>query len=141
MRAVRLSSQRAPPQDAFATGHEIVCNQVELHVGFPQTQLRHFCAEHEIAVTAYSPLGRGNTLELELVQTLAEKYTVTPGQVAINWLLEIGLIAIPKSAKAERIKENFAAQQFTMDQADIDALTALTNGERLIDPDFGDFDY
>jgi diketogulonate reductase-like aldo/keto reductase len=128
-------------QDALATDVEIVVNQVELHPGFPQHDLRAFCKEHDIAVMAYSPLGRGEALDLDLITELAEKYEKKPGQIILNWLLAVGLIAIPKSVHPERIKENFESQDFTMDQADIDAIDALEGSERLINPEFAHFDY
>jgi|AntRauTorckE6833_2_1112554.scaffolds.fasta_scaffold10262_3 diketogulonate reductase-like aldo/keto reductase len=128
-------------EDAMETGVEIVLNQVELHPGFPQHEMRAFCAKHDIAVTAYSPLGRGSALEIDLIKELAEKYDKTPGQIILNWLLSVDLIAIPKSTHPERIKENFESQDFTMEPADIEAINALKNGKRLIDPDFAHFDY
>ena len=128
-------------QDAMDTGVEIVLNQVEMHPGFPQHKLREFCAKHDIAVTAYSPLGRGNALEMDLIKELATKYDKTPGQIVLNWLLSVEVITIPKSATPERIIENFHSQDFTMDQADIDAIDALENSERLINPEFAHFDY
>jgi len=128
-------------KDAMETGTEVVLNQVELHPGFPQHEMRAFCAEHDLAVTAYSPLGRGSALEMDLIKELAEKYEQTPGQIIINWLLAVGVIAIPKSATPERIKENFEAQNFTIEEADVEAIDALQNSERLINPDFAHFDY
>jgi|AntRauTorckE6833_2_1112554.scaffolds.fasta_scaffold09933_3 diketogulonate reductase-like aldo/keto reductase len=128
-------------QDVMETGIEIVVNQVELHPGFPQQALRAFCKKHDIAITAYSPLGRGEALEMDLIKELAVKYEKKPGQIILNWLLAVGLIAIPKSTHPERIKENFASQDFVMDQADVDAIDALEGGERLINPDFAHFDY
>lgn len=128
-------------EDALETGVEIVVNQVELHPGFPQHDLRTFCKKHDIAVTAYSPLGRGNALEIDLIKELAAKYQKKPGQIVLNWLLSVDLIAIPKSAHRERIKDNFDSQDFVMDQSDIEAIDALNDGERLINPDFAHFDY
>ena len=90
---------------------------------------------------AYSPLGRGEALDLDLITELAKKYEKKPGQIILNWLLAVGLIAIPKSVHPERIKENFESQDFTMDQADIDAIDALEGSERLINPEFAHFDY
>jgi len=128
-------------EDAMETGVEIVLNQVELHPGFPQHAMRAFCKKHNIAITAYSPLGRGEALELDLIKELAAKYDKKPGQIILNWLLAVDLVTIPKSTHAERIKENFESQDFTMDQADIDAIDALENSKRLIDPDFAHYDY
>jgi diketogulonate reductase-like aldo/keto reductase len=128
-------------QDALATDVEIVVNQVELHPGFPQHDLRAFCKEHNIAVTAYSPLGRGEALEMDLIKNLAERYGKKPGQIVLNWLLSMDIIAIPKSTHTERIIENFESQDFSMEQADIDAIDALEGSERLINPEFAHFDY
>jgi diketogulonate reductase-like aldo/keto reductase len=128
-------------QDALATGVEIVVNQVELHPGFAQHDLRAFCKAHNIAVTAYSPLGRGEALDMELITELAKKYDKKPGQIILNWLLAVGLVAIPKSVKPERIKENFESQDFVMDKTDVDAIDALKGSERLINPEFAHFDY
>jgi len=128
-------------KDAMETGVEIVMNQVELHPGFPQHKLRDFCKEHDIAVTAYSPLGRGEALEMDLIKELASKYEKKPGQIILNWLLAVGLIAIPKSTHHERIKENFESQDFVIDQADIDAIDVLEGSERLINPEFAHFSY
>jgi diketogulonate reductase-like aldo/keto reductase len=128
-------------KDAMETGVEIVVNQVELHPSFPQHDMRAFCAEHGIAVTAYSPLGRGNALEIGLINELAAKYEKTAGQIILNWLLSVDIITIPKSVNPERIKENFESQNFVMEQSDIDAIEALTGGERLINPEFAHFDY
>jgi diketogulonate reductase-like aldo/keto reductase len=78
---------------------------------------------------------------MDLIKELAEKYDKKPGQLILNWLLAVGLIAIPKSTHRECIKENFESQDFVMDQADIDVIDALDGGERLINPDFAHFDY
>jgi diketogulonate reductase-like aldo/keto reductase len=127
--------------DALDTGYEFVVNQVEMHPGFPQHKIRSFCRDNGIVVTAYSPLGRGEAVDLELIKTLAEKYEKTPGQIILNWLLSIDVVTVPKSANPDRIKENLAAADFTLDPADVDAIDALNTGERIIEPEFAHFDY
>ena len=128
-------------EDAFATGIEITNNQVELHPSFNQKVLREFCASKGIAITAYSPLGRKRDLELPLLKELAKKYSVSPAQVALNWILSHDMIAIPKSSHPERIKENFEAGTFTMDETDLRRIDEMPQGERVVWPTFGDFKY
>ena len=128
-------------EDAFATGIEITNNQVELHPSFNQKVLREFCASKRIAITAYSPLGRKRDLELLLLKELARKYSMSPAQVALNWILSHDMIAIPKSSHPERIKENFEAGTFTMDEADLRRIDEMPQGERVVWPTFGDFKY
>lgn len=128
-------------EDALATGHEVAVNQVEVHPGFPQHALRAFCKEHGIAVTAYSPLGRGEVLDMPLMKELAEKYEVGPGVIAINWILSRGMIAIPKAASTKHIENNFKALDFEMDVGDLDLIDQLHETGRVMDPSFADFDY
>lgn len=128
-------------EDALATGTEIVLNQVEAHPYFNQKELREFCASKNIAVTAYSPLGRGEVLNDELIKSLAEKYGATPAQVILNWVMARDMIAIPKSSNPERIEENFKSNELNLDEADLTAIDNLPQGERIVNPAFGNFDY
>jgi len=128
-------------EDAFATGAEITNNQVELHPSFNQKVLREFCASKNIAITAYSPLGRKRDLELPLLAELAKKYEVSPAQIALNWILSRDMIAIPKSSHPARLKENFEADSFTMDEADLKRIDEIPQNERIVWPTFADFKY
>jgi diketogulonate reductase-like aldo/keto reductase len=56
------------------TGGRIYTNQVEYHPCLSQDAMKAFCEEHDVALTAYSPLGYGNLLENQTLQTIAEKY-------------------------------------------------------------------
>ena len=128
-------------EDVFATGIEVSNNQVELHPSFNQKALREFCTSRGIAITAYSPLGRKQDLKLPLLVELAKKYSVSSAQIALNWVLARGMIAIPKSSNPERIKENLEADSFTMDEADLKRIEAIPQGERVVWPTFSDFQY
>lgn len=128
-------------RDALATGYEVTLNQVEVHPGFPQHALREFCKENGIAVTAYSPLGRGDALEMEQIREMAEKYEATPGQIVLNWIVTRGMVTIPKSANKERIEENFQSLNFMMDEDDLELIDQLPETGRIVEPSFADFDY
>ncbi len=111
-------------------------NQIEIHPGYHQKELREYCAANQILVEAWSPLGRGRVLEEETLKELAEKYHKSTAQICIRWCLEIGVLPLPKSVTAERIKENLQAFDFTMEQADVERISALSEmGFSGHDPD------
>jgi len=128
-------------RDAAEAGYKVAVNQIELHPGFKQTDLRHYCAEHNIAVTAYSPLGRGEALEIPTITEIAEHHNATPAQVILSWMMNQDIITIPKSATPERIAENFKATEVQLSADDIDRINQIEETGRIINPDFADFDY
>ncbi|MGW4488893.1 aldo/keto reductase [Amycolatopsis sp. NPDC004368] len=105
-------------------------NQVELHPWLQQLPLRTFHAEHGIATEAWSPLSRGRLLGDRVITSLAAKYGKSPAQLVLRWHLQMGTIAIPKSANPSRIRENFAVFDFELADDDLVALAELDNGTR-----------
>jgi diketogulonate reductase-like aldo/keto reductase len=118
------------------TGVVPAVNQVELHPWLQQTELRAFHAEHGIATEAWSPLARGRLLGERVITALAAKYGKTPAQLVLRWHLQLGTIAIPKSATPSRIRENFDVFDFELADDDLAALSELDNGTRTgLDPE------
>lgn len=111
------------------TGIVPVLNQVELHPGFTQPELRAFHDSQGIVTEAWSPLARGVILNNPEVISVAEKHEITPGQVALAYLMEKGISVIPKSSRRERLEENFAAAAVELDQEDIAAIDSLDGKE------------
>lgn len=126
--------------DALRSGVEIVNNQVEIRPRWNQQALRDYCASKNISVTAYSSL-RGGDTEVPLVLELSQKYSKTPQQIVLNWVMGRGMIAIPKSSHPARIEENLAACNFTIEEEDLARIDALPQTARTNVPSFGDFDY
>ena len=117
-------------------------NQVELQPYLNQTELRAFCQDHNIAVTAWSPLGRGNVLNDETIVRIAADYDVTPAQVIIRWHLQNDVIVIPKSVTPSRIKENSEVFHFELTEATMQEINALNRNERFgQSPDSFKFDF
>ncbi|MGI8308830.1 aldo/keto reductase [Saccharopolyspora hattusasensis] len=112
-------------------------NQIELHPNLPQAELRAFHAEHGIATEAWSPLGQGKgLLDDASLASLAEKYDKSPAQIVLRWQIQLGNIAIPKSATPSRIKENIEVFDFELADDDVAGITALKTGIRVgPDPD------
>ncbi|MFG2141175.1 aldo/keto reductase [Streptomyces sp. NPDC048650] len=115
-------------------------NQIELHPQFQQAESRAAHARHQIATEAWSPLGQGKgLLEDATIAGLAEKHGRTPAQVVLRWHLQLGNVAIPKSATPSRIRENIDVFGFELDDADLNAVAGLDTGNRL-GPDPATFD-
>ena len=124
-------------EEVFAVANvKPMVNQFECHPSLSQDSLRAFCAQHNIAVTAWAPLGTGIVFTHPVVKKLAEKYGKTVAQIVLRWHLEIGNIAIPKSVTPERIKENLDVFNFSLQTDEVAAITALNTFHRTAsDPD------
>jgi diketogulonate reductase-like aldo/keto reductase len=115
-------------------------NQIELHPHLQQDESRRVHAELGIATEAWSPLGQGKgLLEVPAIVAIARKHDRTPAQVVLRWHLQLGNIVIPKSVTPSRIKENIAVFDFSLDDEDLAAISAL-NEDRRIGPDPATFD-
>ncbi|MEK3658325.1 aldo/keto reductase [Paenibacillus sp. FSL F4-0236] len=112
-----------------------VVNQVEFHPLLTQRELLKYANEQGIQLEAWSPLMQGN-LDLPLLNELAGKYDKTPAQIVLRWDLQQGVITIPKSVHADRIKENAGFFDFTLSDEDVKAIEDLNRDHRFgPDPD------
>ena len=116
-------------------------NQIELHPHFQQHELRSFHDKHGIKTEAWSPLGRGQALQNQLIGDIARKHKKTPAQVVLRWHLDIGNITIPKSVTPSRIAENFNVFDFKLDSDDLAMIESLDRKDGRIgpNPDTADF--
>lgn len=111
------------------TGVLPVINQVELHPFFNQQAQIDYDRAHHILTEAWSPLGRAsanNVLKNPVINELAEKYHRGPGQIILRWHIQRGVLPIPKSTHVSRQEENFNLFDFTIDDADMAKINALT---------------
>jgi len=117
------------------TGVTPAVNQVELHPYFPQGALRAFHAAHGIRTESWSPLARrSELLQEQVLHELAELHGVTPTQVVLRWHVQLGSTPIPKSADADRQRENADVFGFALSDDQVAAISALERG-RLWDGD------
>ena len=123
-------------EDLLAGAHVVpAVNQVELHPLLAQRQVRAFCAAHGIAVEAWSPLMQGH-LDIPLLTRIAERHGKTPAQVVLRWDIQSGIVTIPKSVHADRIRQNADIFDFALSPEDMQAIDALDAGRRYgADPD------
>jgi 2,5-diketo-D-gluconate reductase A len=111
-------------------------NQIEVNPYLTQDEVRGFCAEHEIAVEAWSPLARSNALSDPTIDDIARRVGKTPAQVILRWHIERGDIVFPKSVTPARIRENIDIFNFELAGDDVEAISALNRNERTgPDPD------
>ena len=111
-------------------------NQIEVHPYLTQDDVRAFCAEHQIAIEAWSPIARGQVLDDPEVVTIAQRTGKTPAQVVLRWHIERGDIVFPKSVTPARIAENIDIFDFELSPEDVETISALNRNERTgPDPD------
>lgn len=128
-------------EDIISRGVEIANNQVEFHPSLNQKDLKNFCDEHNIQLTAYSPIAQGQDLKLPLIQELAKEHERSESQVILNWIIQKGIVAIPKASTRDHIEDNFKCLEWELNPDEIEQIDKLDRGNRLIIPDFADFDY
>lgn len=126
-------------EEALDTDVEVVNNQVEFHPTLNQKRLKQFCDENDIVITAYSPLAQGRDLQLDLIQQIGQKHDRSPAQVILNWLMQKGMVAIPRSKKEEHIKSNFQSLEWELDDEDLAAIDDIGRYKRIINPEYADF--
>ena len=123
-------------------------NQIELHPYLQQNDMLAFCKEQGIALTGYSPLGSFDRpagmkaddepvlLEDPVILEIADRHGVSPAQVLISWALHRDTVVIPKSVNPERLKQNLAAAELSLSDADMDAIRTLDKHRRYVDGGF-----
>ena len=124
---------------------DIYCNQVEYHPFLSQEILLKKMNEMDVIPVAYCPICRGDVAKDSAIIELSEKYNKTPAQVTLRWVIQQQSVAIPKSAKKRRLKENIDIYDFEIDDQDMDRIHSLARGQRLVPnldtkPLLGDWD-
>lgn len=100
-------------------------NQIEYHPGLLQEETVNYCKENGIIVEAWSPLGRRRILDHPVLLELAEKYQRSVAQICLRFCLQQGIVPLPKSVNAERIKENGELFDFEISKEDMERIDNL----------------
>ncbi len=129
-RAIGVSNYLVPHLRELLGGAKVVphVNQIELTPFLQRRDTCALCREHGIAVEAYSPLTRGQRLDHPTVVAIARAAGRTPAQVLLRWGIQHGFVVLPKSVHRERIAENAAVFDFTLDAAAMSKLDDLEEG-------------
>ena len=133
VRSIGVSNFTIPLLERLLAESSVVpaVNQVEFHTFLYQKELLSYCREKRIQIEAYSPIAKAKLFDNEVLQKTAKKYSKTPAQIMLAWLLNHNLVAIPKSTDEERILEN-ADIFFEFDAEDLNALDNLEPRTRLV---------
>ena len=138
-RSVGVSSFQAHHRRGLHVQSDVppAVNQIEVNPYLTQRDLRVFCAEHQIAIEAWSPLARGrDVLSDPAIMRIAGQAGKSPAQVVLRWHIERGDIVFPKSVNPARIRENFDIFDFELSGDDVAAISALNKDQRTgPDPD------
>ncbi|WAL39476.1 aldo/keto reductase [Brevibacterium sp. BRM-1] len=99
-------------------------NQLLVHAGNTPEALLAYCAEHDILVEAYSPIAHGEILDNADLDAMAHRYGATVPQLCIRYDLQLGTVALPKTANPEHMRAN-AQVDFEISAEDMAALRRL----------------
>ncbi len=132
--AARLGRARA------AIAEPIACNQVEYHVHLDQRELLAACRDGGTQLVAYSPLAKGEVANDPLLRDIGARRGMSASQVALRWLIENGIVPIPKTASGERLAHNLAVVDQRLESEDVRAIDARRQRRRLVEWDVARFD-
>ena len=119
----------------------IATNQVEFHPLLYQKELLDACLSLGMLVTAYSPLSQGKAFANPAIVAAASKHKASPARICIAWLLEKGIIAIPKASSVEHLTDNMAATDVTLDEEDIRSIDGIEETHRIVDGKFKQYEF
>lgn len=122
----------------LATGANIITNQVEYHPFLNQDKLYNYLRNHDLTLTAYSPIAHGKVMGNDTLKQIGEKYNKNEVQITLRWLIQQdGVLAIPRSSKESHMQSNFNIFDFELTQDEVQQIKELTQANnRLIDPGF-----
>lgn len=115
------------------SGFTPVLNQIETHPFHQQVESEKFLKDHTIQMQAWGPFaeGRNNLFQNKLLFEIGQKYNKTVAQIVLRWLVQRDIVAIPKSVKIERLKENFDVFDFSLSNDDMELIRTLDEKNSL----------
>lgn len=128
IRAIGVSNFLPHHMDVLLEKANIIpmVNQLELHVGYMQEYTVSYMKEKNIALQAWSPLGRAAMLNQPDIIKMSEKYNKSTAQVLLRYLYQRDVIVIPKASSMERLKENIDIFDFEISKDDMNYLSCLS---------------
>ena len=106
-------------------------NQIETHPFCQQTGTAQFLRENGVQIESWGPFaeGRNQLFSNPILNEIATRHSRSIAQIVLRWLLQRGVVAIPKSVRPERIAENFHIFDFELDAEDMAAIATLDTGK------------
>lgn len=127
IRAIGVSNFRKHHIDALLKSASVMpmVNQLHLNPAVGQKELVETCHALGMVVEAYSPLGRGTLLQQPEIVACAEAHYITTAQVCLRWSLQHGFLPLPKSANAQRIRNNADLFGFSLNDEEMKMLDGV----------------
>jgi diketogulonate reductase-like aldo/keto reductase len=112
----------------------LVCDQIECHPFLDQHKVIAACRAQGMAVVAYSPIARGNVRGNAVLERIGKAHKKSAAQVCLRFLVQQGIVVIPRTSKIERLEENFALFDFALSQAEMTEIGKLAGrNDRIVD--------
>ncbi|GAA0252499.1 aldo/keto reductase [Haladaptatus pallidirubidus] len=111
----------------------IFAHQVEMHPLFQQADLLADGRQHGTNLVAYSPIAQGDVFDLPELSATAEKYDATEAQVALAWLVEKGVVPIPRSQSDDHLRENLRATNLELTSEDVARIESIDREKKLFE--------
>lgn len=113
----------------------LVVNQVEMHPYLDQSKVVTASRRHGLAVTAYSPIARGNSAGDKVLVRIGEQHGKSAAQVSLRYLVQQDVVVIPRTSKAARLEENLAIFDFTLSEKEMSEIKSLSRPDgRVVNP-------
>jgi 2,5-diketo-D-gluconate reductase B len=113
----------------------LVTNQIEVHPFIDQSKVAAACRGRGLAVTAYCPLARGKVPGNVVLERIGKAHGRSSSQVALRYLVEQGIVPIPRTANPDHLAANLAVFDFKLSAAEMGEIGALKQaGGRVVDP-------
>jgi diketogulonate reductase-like aldo/keto reductase len=117
---------------------DLAANQIEYHPYLNQHPLLDLMRERGVVLVAHSPLARGAVLKDPVLQGIAARRHLSVAQVALRWLVQQErVVAIPGAVDVEQLRENLKVLDFTLTNDEMNAISALARGVRIVNPPHG----
>jgi diketogulonate reductase-like aldo/keto reductase len=112
----------------------LVCNQVEVHPFIDQSKVIAACRRQGMATVAYSPVARGGVKSDKLLARIAKAHGKSAAQVSLRFLVQRGIVVIPRTSRVERLSENLAIFDFVLSEAEMAEIAGLARHDvRIVD--------
>jgi diketogulonate reductase-like aldo/keto reductase len=118
-----------------AADEPLINNQIEVHPFLDQSKVLAACKKYGLSVTAYCPNARGKVFGGPVLERIGKAHGKNVAQVALRWLLQQGMIPIPRTANPAHLADNLDVFDFTLSDAEMTEIAALKRSDgRVINP-------
>jgi 2,5-diketo-D-gluconate reductase B len=112
----------------------LVCNQIEMHPFIDQSKVIAACRRHGMAIVAYSPVARGGVSRHKVLARIGKAHGKTAAQVSLRFLVQQGIVVIPRTSRLERLSENLAIFDFELSESEMAEIARLGHRDgRIVD--------